>query len=158
MGMAGRDEPGYRYDERLGVPRLWHLWAAGFAAIAGSYAAAYVDGLAAEAAIYLAVFAVLEAGLRAGGRARIAVTGDGTLLAAGARVAVDDVADVEVLDDVRAALVPGTAAATRGWVRRGVLVRTRAAQDVVLSSRHPDRVAAALGHPAGQPSRQARPS
>ncbi len=130
------------------VPRLWHLWAAGFTAIAASYPAAYLSGIPATAALYIGVFALLEYLLYLWGRARLTVTDAGLTVGDGSPLALTAVTGVDVLPDVRLALVPGTPARTRGWIRSGVRVRSAAGPVWVLSSRRPTELAAALGRPA----------
>ncbi|MGF7236565.1 MAG: DUF3093 family protein, partial [Frankia sp.] len=119
------------------VPRLWHLWAAAFTAIAASYPAAYLTGFLPTAALYLGVFIVLEYLLYLWGRARVMVTADGLAVGDGSPLALAAVTGVDVLPDVRLALVPGTPARTRGWIRSGVQVRSAAGPVWVLSSRRP---------------------
>lgn len=128
------------------------MWAAAFTAIAASYPAAYLDGPLSSAALYLGLFVVVEILLYRWGRARVTVTDDALALGRPSPVlARTEVTGVEVLPDVRAALVPGTPAQTRGWIRRGVRVRTAAGPAWVLSSRRPGELASALGWPAASP-------
>ncbi|WP_250284896.1 MULTISPECIES: DUF3093 family protein [unclassified Frankia] len=137
-----------RYEERLAVPRLWHVWAAVCAGVFGSYFTVYTDSAWVRAAVYAGMFAGMEAALWALGRARLTVT-DQTVAAAGRVLPRDGVRDAVACSDIRTALAPGVHAVTRPWIRTGVWIRT-AGEVWVLSCRHPDRFVAATdvrGHP-----------
>jgi Protein of unknown function (DUF3093) len=138
-----------RYDERLVVPRLWHLWTAGLTAIIASFPAAYVNSAAATIIVYAGVFAGLEVLLWLGGRASVRV-GDGAVTVGATAVPLTDVTAVEVVGDVRSVLVPGRPAQTRPWVPRGVRLVTADGPGWVLSTRRPERLAEAIGAPVGE--------
>ncbi|WP_165486016.1 DUF3093 family protein [Frankia sp. Cppng1_Ct_nod] len=133
-----------RYEERLTVPRFWHLGAAVCAGIVGSYFTVYTDSTGIRVAVYGSLFVVMEVALWLLGRPRLTVT-DETVSVAGQVVARDSVRDGAACADIRAVLAPGMFAVTRPWIRTGVWLRT--ADGVwVLSSRRPDELRAALGY------------
>ncbi|WP_322767491.1 DUF3093 family protein [Frankia sp. Cr1] len=134
-----------RYEERLAVPRLWHLWAALCAGVFGSYFTVYTDATWTRAVVYGAMFTTMEAALWQLGRPRLAMT-DEAIRAAGEMVDRADIRDAVACTDVRTVLVPGVYALTRPWIRTGVRVTT--ANGVwVLSSRHPGTLLTAIGAP-----------
>ncbi len=131
-----------RYEERLAVPRLWHVWAALCAGAFGSYFTVYTDSPGARVAVYAGMFAGMEVALWVLGRARLIVTGE-TVTAGGRVLPRDGVREVAVCPDIRMALAPGVYAVTRPWIRTGAWIRM--VNDVwVVSCRRPDELAAAL--------------
>ncbi|WP_322755092.1 DUF3093 family protein [Frankia sp. Cas3] len=134
-----------RYEERLAVPRLWHLWAALCAGVFGSYFTVYTDATWTRAVVYGAMFTTMEAALWQLGRPRLAMT-DEAMRAAGEMVDRADIRDAVACTDVRTVLVPGVYALTRPWIRTGVRVTT-ATGVWVLSSRHPGTLLTAISAP-----------
>ncbi|WP_131766318.1 DUF3093 family protein [Candidatus Protofrankia californiensis] len=131
-----------RYEERLAVPRLWHVWAALCAGVFGSYFTVYTDSAGIRAAVYAGMFAGMEVALWVLGRARLTVTEE-TVTAAGRVLPRDGVHEVAVCSDIRTALAPGVYAVTRPWIRTGAWIRT--VSDVwVVSCRRPDELVAAM--------------
>lgn len=146
-GTAPSGEP-TAFSERLTIPSAWHLGAVAFAVLAGSYPGAYLDASWSRALVYLALFAMVEAGLWWAGY-RVRLHSDGTTFsAAGRAVPLSRVAGVTVVADIKTVLVPNTFAVTRPWISGGVLVTLHdaAASELgwVLSSRRGERLAAAL--------------
>ncbi len=145
------------YDERLGVPLRW--WA-----LATMFMASILVAFLVATPLWVAVSgtAVLTLALLAlflgYGAARISVT-DGVLTAGRARISVDHVGEVRALDADQTHRLAGRDADARAflllrpYLRRAVRIAIDDPADPtpywLVSTRRPDRLAAALGHPAG---------
>ena len=149
-----------RYRERYAVP-IW-FWPAGLAL--GVLAAALFDGpLTAYPSwpAYVIVLGLIIVGLWWAGRIRVAVT-DTELRVDDARLPLAVVADVEPLgpEDKRRLLSvdahPYAFVVQRPWIAGAVRVVLDDPDDPtpywIISSRHPDRLAAALRTPASRPA------
>lgn len=142
------------FDERLWVPWWWWPLAAAVVAMLGPYV--YTGfGPVVVAVTYLVLGSVVTAFLVRWARpVRVA---DGVLDAGSARVPVGRVTDVRVLsrDGAREVLAgwpePSAVVLLRGYVKRVVYVATDSDVDLpaylLLSSRRPAELAAALGMP-----------
>ncbi len=142
------------YNERLTAPVAWWLSAVAFGLVWGwIFLVATTGTIAIAAALIvsaLALFAVWRFG-----SLRLAVGADG-LRAGSALLDHEHLGEIEILHraDYRSRLGVGADArahlVTRPYVDRGVLVHVRDAADPVpywlLSTRHPEALAAALGH------------
>jgi predicted membrane metal-binding protein len=140
------------YDERLGVPLRW--WVQGTMMVASLWLALVVaiPGPAAWACSGIAL-ALLAALLVSYGGARVSVT-DGWLLAGQARIEAAYVGEVAALDAEETRRVAGPQADARAYLllrpylRRAVRVEITDPADPapywLLSTRHPDRLAAAV--------------
>ncbi|SBW22474.1 DUF3093 family protein [Protofrankia symbiont of Coriaria ruscifolia] len=130
------------YEERLAVPRLWHVWAVLCAGVFGSYFTVYTDSAGIRVSVYAGMFAGMEVALWVLGRARLTVTEE-TVTAAGRVLPRDGVREVAVCSDIRTVLAPGVYAVTRPWIRTGAWIRT-VSDAWVVSCRHPDEFVAAM--------------
>ena len=145
------------YDERLGVPLRW--WALATMFIASMLLAFLVAtplwvAVAGTAVLTLALLALFVGY----GAARISVA-DGVLTAGRARISLDHVGDVQALDAEAARRLAGRDADARAYLllrpylRRAVRIAIEDPADPtpywLVSTRRPDRLAAALTRPAG---------
>jgi hypothetical protein len=140
------------YAERLGVPLRW--WVQGTMLVATLWLAVVV---ATPPVVAWTVTGLALAGLALAfvsyGSARVAVT-DGRLHAGKARIALEHVGDVTALDADAMRRLAGRDADARAYLllrpylKRGVRVEITDPADPtpywLISSRHPDRLAAAL--------------
>jgi hypothetical protein len=144
------DAPTYR--ERLHVPLRW--WVQGTMLVASLWLAFVVAVPAALALVIAAVAALLlAAGLRAYGAAQVQVAG-GWLQAGRARIEVGHLGAAEALDAERTRRVAGVEADARAYLllrpylKQAVRVAIEDPADPapywLISTRHPDRLAAAI--------------
>ena len=142
------------YRERLLVPVSYWLTAVPVVVLLGAEAYFFVDGYLPVVTI-VALYAIVAAFLLNWGSATIEITG-GVLRAGRDTLALDDASEVIALNAEQAALLRGPRAdpaahlQLRPYLKRAVCVRLteNAAAGVpywLLSTRHPDRLAAALG-------------
>lgn len=145
------------YAERLGVPLRW--WVQGTMLVASLWLAVVVAmPVLAATAIGLGAGAVVAAGFLTYGSARIVVAG-GELQAGRARVPLRYVGEVTPLDAEQARRLAGPEADARAYLllrpylKRAVRVEIVDPADPtpywLLSTRHPGRLASALGRVAG---------
>jgi hypothetical protein len=143
------------FGERLGVPRWW--WPAAAAAVAVLGSEFHLAGRGALAfnlgsyAVLAVALAVLLIGM---GRSRLAVTADGRFRAGTAVIAVSDLGPARVRrgEELRLRLGPYSDPTAflliRGWIRSavemGVLDPAGAYPYWLVSTRHPERLVAAL--------------
>lgn len=140
------------YDERLGVPLRW--WALATMFLASMLIAFLVATPAWVAMAGTAVLVALVLALFLGyGAARVSVR-DGVLTAGRARISLEHVGEVEALDAARTRLLAGREADARAYlllrpylsraVRIGIVDPADPTPYWLVSSRRPDRLAAAL--------------
>jgi hypothetical protein len=145
------------YDERLGVPLRW--WALATMFVATILLAFLVATPPWVALVGTAVVAIATLALFLGyGAARISVK-DGVLTAGRARISLDHVGEVQALGAEDTHRIAGREADARAYLllrpylRRSVRVAIVDPADPtpywLLSTRRPDRLAAALTRPAG---------
>jgi hypothetical protein len=145
------------YDERLGVPLRW--WALATMFVASMLLAFLVATPLWVAVAGTGVLALALVALFVGyGAARISVT-DGVLTAGRARISLDHVGEVRALDADQTHRLAGRDADARAflllrpYLRRAVRIAIDDPADPtpywLVSTRRPDRLAAALGRPAG---------
>ncbi len=141
------------YDERLGVPLRW--WVQGAMLVASLWLAMIVAVPAALAwVVTAAALALLTLLLRAYGASRI-VVGDGVLRVGRARIEARHLGRVEPLDADQARRAAGVEADARAYLllrpylKRAVKVEITDPADPapywLISTRHPDELAGALG-------------
>lgn len=146
------DSPATSYDERLGVPLRW--WVQGFMFTASLWLAVLAALPEAAAWSVTGVVGLLVAALfRAYGGARITVA-DGVLRAGRARIEAVHLGAAEALDAEQAHRAAGREADARAYLllrpylKRAVRVTITDPADPapywLLSTRHPDELAAAL--------------
>lgn len=142
-----------RYTERLTVPLRW--WVQATMMVASLWLAVVVAMPATAATVVTLVAASLVAALLlAYGAARVAV-GEGELRAGRARIALELLGAAEALDAERTRAVAGVEADARAYLllrpylKRSVRVEVTDPADPtpywLVSTRHPDRLVAALG-------------
>lgn len=143
-----------RYHERLTAPALWWFGAVLLAGLAAAFIGAQIPNTLGWVALGTASLAIVLVPLARMSQVTIDID-ESTLTAGPHRVALARIREATPFTSLAGALVPGAGAMTRPWLRAGVRVLTDDGL-LVLSSRHPPRLAATLMDRSARP--EERPS